>query len=40
MPKLKSFVSISYGCGKFCAFCIVTLTRGKERSRPADEIVL
>ena len=37
--KLKSFVSIMYGCDKFCAFCIVPLTRGKERSRPASEIV-
>jgi tRNA-2-methylthio-N6-dimethylallyladenosine synthase len=40
LPKLKSFVSISYGCDKFCTFCIVPITRGKERSRPADEIVL
>ena len=40
MPKLKTFVSISYGCDKFCQFCIVPITRGKERSRPADEIVL
>ncbi len=39
-PKLKSFVSISYGCDKFCTFCIVPITRGKERSRPADDIVL
>ncbi len=38
--RLKEFVSISYGCDKFCTFCIVPLTRGKERSRPADEIVL
>jgi tRNA-2-methylthio-N6-dimethylallyladenosine synthase len=37
--KLKSFVSIMYGCDKFCAFCIVPLTRGKERSRPASEIL-
>jgi len=29
--KLKSFVSIMYGCDKFCAFCIVPMTRGKER---------
>lgn len=40
LPKLKSFVSISYGCDKFCTFCIVPITRGKERSRPADDIVL
>jgi len=40
IPKLKSFVSIMYGCDKFCTFCIVPITRGKERSRPADEIVL
>ena len=39
-PKLKEFVSISYGCDKFCTFCIVPITRGKERSRPADDIVL
>jgi len=39
-PKLKSFVSISYGCDKFCTFCIVPITRGKERSRGADDIVL
>jgi len=37
--KLKSFVSIMYGCDKFCAFCIVPLTRGKERSRPAAAII-
>lgn len=38
-PKLKSFLSISYGCDKFCAFCIVPITRGKERSRPWRDIV-
>ncbi len=38
-PKLKSFVSIMYGCDKFCHFCIVPITRGKERSRPASDVV-
>jgi tRNA-2-methylthio-N6-dimethylallyladenosine synthase len=38
-PKLKAFVPIQYGCDKFCAFCIVPTTRGRERSRPTIEVV-
>lgn len=38
-PKLKSFVPIQYGCDKFCTFCIVPTTRGRERSRPTVEIL-
>ncbi|MGE3128080.1 MAG: tRNA (N6-isopentenyl adenosine(37)-C2)-methylthiotransferase MiaB [Fimbriimonadaceae bacterium] len=38
-PKLKSFVPIQYGCDKFCSFCIVPTTRGRERSRPTNDIV-
>ncbi len=36
--KLKCFVPIQYGCDKFCTFCIVPTTRGRERSRPTAEV--
>lgn len=37
--KLKAFVPIQYGCDKFCSFCIVPTTRGRERSRPTADIL-
>lgn len=35
----EAFVNISYGCDKFCTYCIVPFTRGRERSRHADDVV-
>ncbi len=35
----KAWVNIMYGCDKFCTYCIVPFTRGKERSRSIDDII-
>lgn len=37
--KITAWVNIMYGCDKFCTYCIVPYTRGKQRSRRACEII-
>lgn len=35
----KAFVNIMYGCDKFCTYCIVPYTRGKQRSRSFEDVL-
>ncbi|MFD2133203.1 tRNA (N6-isopentenyl adenosine(37)-C2)-methylthiotransferase MiaB [Pseudogracilibacillus auburnensis] len=37
--QIKAWVNIMYGCDKFCTYCIVPMTRGKERSRRPEDII-
>ncbi len=37
--RQRAFIKVQDGCRYRCTFCIVTLARGEERSRPASEII-
>ena len=37
--KYKAWINIMYGCDKFCTYCIVPYTRGKQRSRLKEDII-
>ncbi len=37
--KYSAWVNIMYGCDKFCTYCIVPYTRGKQRSRKSVDIL-
>ena len=35
----RGYITIIEGCDKFCAYCVVPFTRGKERSRSSDSVL-
>ena len=37
--SIEAWVNIMYGCDKFCTYCIVPYTRGKQRSRKSNRIL-
>lgn len=37
--KSQAFITITNGCDKFCSYCIVPFTRGRELSRSPEEIL-
>lgn len=37
--RFRAYITIIEGCDKACSYCVVPMTRGPERSRPADKIL-
>jgi len=37
--SLSAFVNIMYGCDNYCSYCIVPYVRGRELSRPKNDII-
>jgi len=40
ISKHHAWVTVIFGCDRFCTYCIVPYTRGREKSRPMEDVLL
>ena len=39
LSRTRAFIKVQDGCNNHCTFCIVTVARGRERSRPPEAVI-